>query len=727
MNKQHTKTVSFILIFISFFIHSTRASSFTNKIFKSQIEDTTHPAEVTRALALSGTNRASLEKVLKHYKSNTIEYRAACFLIANMPYHSIGGRISNIDRRVDSIVAAADKAYYEMIATTTAKQQESNPLHAQIKAAAKTSAERNAKIEWNEPMVEENERADILCIDGDFIKKQVDYCCKLRRNSKILQSMPEKDFFEYILPYRSISSYPLVTTADTLGGIYAKYLMADTTSTSRTRAERYNRATWWLRHWGGEFPFESTIGWREMFFSRGFHDCVDIAFYGAQIFRSCGWPAAVEYNTAYKTWSGKHFDVVTPSHWGGEWQSFSPETEVPRPAEKRFKDCLNIYRMHFAPQKDSPAMLHAQDEIIPEEFQDPCIEDVTANYTETALLTLPTNGKIPQKNKLAYLATFKSHTGWEPVTWGIVDEKDRKTVHFKHVVTNHIYQPMALDAKGQFIAIGAPFKLESTGTKHAHLTVQSPGMKLFSEPDSQTQTVSVEIARKFPRKPSMIAYAKRAIGTIVVGSDSANFKHADTLATITSMPTDEWTDLPLISNRPYKFYRICAPKNAPHIVLAEIQFLTSKEHGYPNTCNPISKDGTNKEDSTWVRLLDEPLEQSRKQPQYDGNVQTAPERKQHVTFTLKEAQKVECLRFMVKNEDNHVKTGNLYVLHKATPNGWTTVWQGMTKTNHLPPLNLSVGTWYWLELIGEGQEELPFLIHPNGSIEFPHSWLLERS
>ena len=98
-----------------------------------------------------------------------------------------------------------------------------------------------------------------------------------------------------------------------------------------------------------------------------------------------------------------------------------------------------------------------------------------------------------------------------------------------------------------------------------------------------------------------------------------------------------------------------------------------------------------------------------------------------MTFTLKEAQKVECLRFMVKNEDNHVKTGNLYVLHKATPNGWTTVWQGMTKTNHLPPLNLSVGTWYWLELIGEGQEELPFLIHPNGSIEFPHSWLLERS
>ena len=52
MDEQHTKTVSFILIVISFFIHSTSASSFTNKIFKSQIEDTTHPAEVTRALAL---------------------------------------------------------------------------------------------------------------------------------------------------------------------------------------------------------------------------------------------------------------------------------------------------------------------------------------------------------------------------------------------------------------------------------------------------------------------------------------------------------------------------------------------------------------------------------------------------------------------------------------------------------------------------------------------------
>ena len=41
-----------------------------------------------QALEQAGTNRAELEKVLRHYRDDTLKYRAACFLIENMPYHS---------------------------------------------------------------------------------------------------------------------------------------------------------------------------------------------------------------------------------------------------------------------------------------------------------------------------------------------------------------------------------------------------------------------------------------------------------------------------------------------------------------------------------------------------------------------------------------------------------------------------------------------------------------
>ena len=39
------------------------------------------------ALIQAGDNRAELEKVLNHYAVDSLKYKAACFLIENMPYH----------------------------------------------------------------------------------------------------------------------------------------------------------------------------------------------------------------------------------------------------------------------------------------------------------------------------------------------------------------------------------------------------------------------------------------------------------------------------------------------------------------------------------------------------------------------------------------------------------------------------------------------------------------
>ena len=47
--------------------------------------------EVVRTLLESGDNREELVTVLEHYRDkDSLKYEAACFLIANMPYHSSG-------------------------------------------------------------------------------------------------------------------------------------------------------------------------------------------------------------------------------------------------------------------------------------------------------------------------------------------------------------------------------------------------------------------------------------------------------------------------------------------------------------------------------------------------------------------------------------------------------------------------------------------------------------
>ena len=43
--------------------------------------------ELESALHYAGTNRAELEKVLRYYEGDSLKYRAAVFLIENMPYH----------------------------------------------------------------------------------------------------------------------------------------------------------------------------------------------------------------------------------------------------------------------------------------------------------------------------------------------------------------------------------------------------------------------------------------------------------------------------------------------------------------------------------------------------------------------------------------------------------------------------------------------------------------
>ena len=684
-----------------------------------------YPQDVTKALAQAGRNRASLEQVLKSYRPGTMEYKAACFLIANMPYHSIGGRVQGLDRKLDAMIHSADQAYNLLIQGTTAEEQESDPLHARIQAAAEASAQANLQMAWTDPVITSSDEPDIVALDGDFIRQQVEHCCKLRRASQRLMQMSDADFFDYILPYRSVSDYPLVTAADTLSDIFAKYLRADTATVAVPLTERYNRATWWLRHWGGTYPFDSSIGWREMFFSRDFHDCVDMAFYGAQIFRACGWPATVEYNTAYKIWSGRHYDLVIPSRWNGEWQSFSPETEGPRPAGDRFKNCLNIYRMHFAPQDGAPMKLRAEGEPVPDELADPCIEDVTSHYTEVCRLSLPIGKAVPENRRLVYLASFQSHMGWVPVTWGTIDRKNGKMV-FQHVVTDHLYLPMAYGTDGQLTAVGTAFRLKHTDKQNSLITSQSSVYEALPLNSNATKSAEVSISRKFPRKPSMLECARRAVGTVVLGADDEAFQHADTLGTILVAPEDEWTDLSLKPHRPYRYYRVAAPAADPHVMLSEIQFLTSSTHHYANVMQPTAPDGTAKADSLWMRLMDEPLDKCQWKAEYDGDVKTAPDGWPDVTLKLAEPQQVKRLRFMVKNAENHVKPGILYTLRHWNGSTWEEVWTGHARTNHLPALNLHAGDLYWLEDVVNGAEELPFIVQEDGTVIFPHQWLLEE-
>lgn len=684
-----------------------------------------YPSQVEESLSKAGSNRASLENVLKHYQKDKERYAAACYLIANMSMHSQAGRIEWYDPKIDSILNHNDQAYYNLIKGTSGDEQEEDPLHERIRQAAKMSAQRLEQLKLKEPKIIEQDMPDIATLNGEYIQKIIDQAFSLRNRVPRLKSMPLHDFFEYILAYSAIPDYPLISDKIALHNIFDKYLQIDTAQTARCISERYNRAIWWLGHWGGKYPFENTLGWRELFFTSTDHDCVDIANYAAMIYRACGWPAAVEYNVAYKIFSGRHFNLAIPSadwldKWNAYqgWQSFSPQSELPQEAGKRFQNCLNIYRLHFSPTKNSPYTLRASYEPIPTEFESPFIEDVSRLYTSTAKVELPLSSKIPDSYELAYLASFTSHSGLTAVTWGKIDRKNRK-IRFDNVVTNHIYFPVYLTKDHKLVPFASPFKLDGTSKSNVIINSHSPYYhSLLTE--SPSAMVSATLLRKFPRKPKLLEQAKQSVGTYIIASNTDDFTQADTLATLTFTPEDVWTDLPLKPTRPYRFYRVCAPKSDPHLHLSEIQFLTFKSRQYANTIIPTMADS-----NIYQRLMDEPLEKCRWKAEYDGNYQTAPDKWPNVTLKLQESQYVDCLHFMIKNADNHIRSHHFYLLYQWTDKGWEIICQGEAKNDSLPTLPLQTNHLYWLSDITSGNEELPFFINKDGVQVFPHQWLLE--
>lgn len=238
--------------------------------------------EVEAALRKAGNNRPSLEAMLKHYKTtgDKEKYEAACFLVSNMIWHSVGGRVISYDQAVDSFRQAADRSYYALIKGTTAEMQESDPLHKYIKDSANAAAGRVAKYPFSEPQITDSAMCDIEAVSGDFLKKQIDHAFSLRQKVARIRKMPFADFCEYILPYRVIGEYPLVTEAEKFYDVFAKYLQADNDTLSNFKAlgERYNRATWWLRHYNGQYPFDTYLGFPDFTIQKnsGLHSYLNI-------------------------------------------------------------------------------------------------------------------------------------------------------------------------------------------------------------------------------------------------------------------------------------------------------------------------------------------------------------------------------------------------------------------------------------------------------------------
>ena len=139
-----------------------------------------YPVDVERALKLAGNNRIELEKVLKCYLQNpgdSLKYKAACFLIENMPYH------------------------FEI---------QSSAMDS-LRVCLKTSKEYSKIKETYEQLLLNNSdefKNDLEYIKADYLIKNIDYSFKVWKTSPWGNNISFESFCNDILPYR-VADEPL--------------------------------------------------------------------------------------------------------------------------------------------------------------------------------------------------------------------------------------------------------------------------------------------------------------------------------------------------------------------------------------------------------------------------------------------------------------------------------------------------------------------------------------
>lgn len=669
----------------------------------------------------AGNNASELEKVLLYYKFvrwDSQKYEAAKFLIENMKYHYSQGRIASNDSLLEAWRAETDSIYFATVNGHTLNDFPWDSLRARQKR-------HRAIIEADTMPDVENDmtiRADMETLTFKFLTEHIDHAFKVWRESKYAQNLTFDEFKEYILPYQSVKGYGFLETGQRYDDLFGKYIHRTDSDSLASTVAYYNRAINGLRDLNGKTHRKVLAGVYDLY-SRDFHACADIASYGCNILRACGVPTVVEYNVSYREWADRHYHCSIYNDSTDKWESFNPESSLPSDGSWSWEPTMNIHRITYGAQSDSPYFLRAEGEYVPSMMNNPCFKDVTALYKPTTTLTLPIS--IDDDNKLAYLASYNfNEEGIFPVTWGVID-REKKTVTFQNVLFDAIYFPIYYPSE-KYQVFGEPF----------YVTESEGEIKVCSLPevdDSDEHWESLLLTRKFPRKESMMRVAEELVGGRFLGANKDDFSDAVTLYEISEPPIPYFRDYTLTRKGRFQYYRFQASEEHPHANISMLEWITPSSYGYKNAIPPTPphifypKDTVIlREDSRLVKLLDdESWDKMKWKAEYDGKMHTAPGAYPNITLRLKTPQVITRVRFAPLNADNGIHAGDefeLYYWH----NGWQHIAAAKAQYEYVIFDHVPKNKLYWLRNKTNGKEELPFVIQ-DGQQRFIYHDILKPS
>lgn len=631
-------------VIVSFFLFSLFSCSTANK-------------QLDYALAFADNNRAELEKVLEHYKADTLKYKAACFLIESMPrYFSYEGW------QLDSLK--------------------------QLKKESITKGRISPEVidDWGSFRYNQLPRIyDVHIVTADLLIENIDLAFEMWEKRPWSKYYTFEDFCEYILPHRFFDE-PLENWRRTYAERYSAVLDSLYQGTDVVEATRllasyltqegfahYN--DFQLPHLGALYLFENRVGYCR--------EACDIALY---VMRSVGIPVAIDCYITSPSYQRRHYWNAVIDTTGLSVYFNHMERELGRDVDdgrKRGK----VYRYSYDWKTEVLDGVYT-DRRVPALFRDPFTRDVTHEYFPTNEVVVELDRKC--RETFCYLSIF---TNSDPECVDIAKvEKGKAT--FRNLENGVIYQPVFYDGKKALYA-AHPFLLRNDSA-------------ICFLPDMQ-HTGSVELTRKYPTRHAR-KYLGSIVGSIFEGANRPDFKDAKLLYHVVDSPMLNYNNVASYSKKPYRYIRYTAPKEKC-IRLSQLAFFSDTTSATPLV--PVSlygdkplpeeemKNMKNVIDGDWLSYYD------------------SSEKGAIIIFDLGVSQPIERIVYIPRNDDNFIRLGDQYELfYQDGAKGWVSLGAKVADRVVLTYSDVPGNTLLWLHNHTRGKEERSFY-YQNGMQVFP--------
>lgn len=618
-------------------------------------------------LRCAGDNRAELEKVLDRYSANpedSLKYKAAVFLIRNMPGHSY-----YVGRQIEQYME-----YFPLLRETM--QAGEKPA-----AAADSIIRKYGELDYSEL----THLKDIETVDSSYLCDNIEWAFKVWTEQPWGKNVGFEDFCEYILPYR-VGNEKLAYWRKNYYEKFNKALDSLRASDGPEREDPVNAAKCLteyisktckpyfttyvpaaMPHVGPETAMCNTGSCREF---------ADLILYAC---RSVGIPCARDY--VY---------VSGDANSGHSWVSFSDKDGrlffiEDKPPVRLVEDSYlyrrpkgKVYRQTFSKDSVKAAFSRALTASeISEIMYDTDAIDVTCFYSGQYADSLEIQKSFLYDGArdlpgVIYLC-MSSGMQWIPTDW---TSPDKGKIIFRNVGMGNVFRLISF-RNGRKSYLTDPFYIGEKG-----------GMHLFRPEDGKTQDMTV-----YSKYPPMYTVSM-SLGRFE-GSRYADFRTPERLYTIPAKPYRLRTAIELSDTGPYRYIRYYGPSWG-HCNVSEICYYDSA--GCPLKGNPIGTPDSIDEEHGYEKA-------------YDGSTLTS--------FSCKSAAggwtgldfgkpvNISKIVFSPRNRDNFVKEGNDYELFYYDRT-WKSAGRMTAVSDSLVFKDVPSGTLYLLKNHSGGVQERVF-------------------